>query len=35
MFEEYPAIKKRYWGRHFWAQGMDFLMEANAIINLA
>jgi putative transposase len=21
IFEEYPALKKRYWGRHFWARG--------------
>jgi len=21
LFEEYPALKKRYWGRHFWARG--------------
>ena len=21
LFEEYPSIKKRYWGRHFWARG--------------
>ncbi len=21
LFEEYPTIKKRYWGRHFWARG--------------
>ena len=21
LFEEYPNIKKRYWGRHFWARG--------------
>lgn len=21
LFEEYPHIKKRYWGRHFWARG--------------
>ena len=21
LFEEYPQIKKRYWGRHFWARG--------------
>lgn len=20
-FEEYPQVKKRYWGQHFWAQG--------------
>jgi len=19
--QEFPAIKKRYWGRHFWARG--------------
>jgi putative transposase len=21
LFEEYPALKKRYWGQHFWARG--------------
>jgi putative transposase len=21
IFEEFPLIKKRYWGRHFWARG--------------
>lgn len=21
LFEEYPHIKKRYWGKHFWARG--------------
>ena len=21
LFEEFPAIKKRYWGQHFWARG--------------
>ncbi|MFA6009139.1 MAG: IS200/IS605 family transposase [Desulfobacteraceae bacterium] len=21
LFEEFPMIKKRYWGRHFWARG--------------
>ena len=21
MFEKFPQIKKRYWGRHFWARG--------------
>jgi putative transposase len=21
LFEEYPQIKKRYWGRNFWARG--------------
>lgn len=21
LFEEYPHIKKHYWGRHFWARG--------------
>ena len=19
--QEFPALKKRYWGRHFWARG--------------
>ena len=21
LFEEFPYLKKRYWGRHFWARG--------------
>ena len=21
VFEEFPHLKKRYWGRHFWARG--------------
>ena len=21
IFEEFPYVKKRYWGRHFWARG--------------
>ena len=21
LFEEFPLIKKRFWGRHFWARG--------------
>ena len=21
LFEEFPHIKKRYWGRHFWSRG--------------
>ena len=21
LFEEFPALKKRYWGKHFWARG--------------
>jgi putative transposase len=21
VFEEFPLIKKRYWGQHFWARG--------------
>ena len=21
LFEEFPELKKRYWGRHFWARG--------------
>jgi putative transposase len=21
LFESYPVLKKRYWGRHFWARG--------------
>jgi putative transposase len=21
LFEEFPGLKRRYWGRHFWARG--------------
>ena len=21
LFEEFPMLKKRYWGRHFWGRG--------------
>jgi putative transposase len=21
LFESFPDLKKRYWGRHFWARG--------------
>jgi len=21
LFEEFPHLKKKYWGRHFWARG--------------
>ena len=21
LFEEFPHLRKRYWGRHFWARG--------------
>jgi putative transposase len=21
LFEEYPVLRKRYWGQHFWARG--------------
>ena len=21
LFEEFPVLRKRYWGRHFWARG--------------
>jgi putative transposase len=21
LFEEFPGLRKRYWGRHFWARG--------------
>ncbi len=21
LFQEYPVLKKRYWGQHFWARG--------------
>jgi putative transposase len=21
LFEEFPMVKKKYWGRHFWARG--------------
>ena len=26
LFEEFPNIKKRYWGRHFWARGYFCVM---------
>ena len=22
LFEEFPTLKKRYWGKHFWARGL-------------
>ena len=25
LFEEFPTLKKRYWGRHFWARGYFFV----------
>ena len=25
LFEEFPHIKKRYWGRHFWARGYFYV----------
>ena len=21
LFEEFPVLRKRYWGQHFWARG--------------
>ena len=21
LFEEFPVVRKRFWGRHFWARG--------------
>ena len=27
--EEYPALSKRYWGRHFWAIGYDVWSTGN------
>ena len=21
LFEEFPTLRKRYWGQHFWARG--------------
>ncbi len=32
MFEEFPLLKKRYWGRHFWARGF-FCVTAGNITN--
>jgi putative transposase len=29
LFEEFPEIKRRYWGRHFWAGGI-FLCHGRA-----
>lgn len=25
LFQEFPYLKKRYWGRHFWARGYFFV----------
>jgi len=26
LFEEFPKLKKRYWGKHFWARGYFCVM---------
>ena len=28
LFEEFPHLKKKYWGRHFWARGYFFASAA-------
>jgi putative transposase len=28
--QEFPALKKRYWGRHFWARGYFFFARRAA-----
>jgi putative transposase len=25
LFEEFPELKRRYWGRHFWAQNCFYV----------
>jgi putative transposase len=30
LFEEFPRLKQRYWGRHFWARGY-FCATANQV----
>ena len=25
LFEEFPNLKKRYWGRHLWARGYFYV----------
>jgi putative transposase len=27
--EEFPELRKRYWGRHFWAQGSFSITSGN------
>ena len=29
LYEEFPHIKKRYWGRHFWARGYLAVSSGN------
>ena len=29
LFEEFPLLKKRYWGRHFWARGYFCVTAGN------
>ncbi len=29
LFEEFPLLKKRYWGRHFWARGYFCVTSGN------
>jgi len=29
LFEEFPSLKKRYWGRHFWARGFFCVSSGN------
>ena len=29
LFEEFPLLKKRYWGRHFWARGFFCVTAGN------
>ncbi len=27
LFESFPDLKRRYWGRHFWARGYFYVMS--------
>ena len=29
LFESFPELKKRYWGRHFWARGYFCVISGN------
>ena len=29
LFEEFPMLKKQYWGRHFWARGFFCVTAGN------
>jgi putative transposase len=31
IFEEFPHVKKRYWGKHFWARGYFFITSGGLI----